>query len=191
MKTSFHTVLLIGQKTGVSTVLDPSSDHKYGYTSVAACHNRDELYKAIVVRASTSPIDTLDVFDHGANGVIAIGDDILVDFSDPERMPDVTLFEQIAGYLDPRAHIRLLGCNTAVGPAGRNLLLALSAALGAERLVFGTIERVLPEQFSEAGFLLSNELLYSSRAALDYPAPTAKMRQHSIVLLQTIIKKTG
>lgn len=133
------------------------------------------------MRASAvRPIDLLDIFDHGAPGKMAIGDETLVDLSNPDAQPDIAVFQSFHHYLSPTAHVRLLGCNTGAGLAGRKLLVKLAATLGGQRVVFGTIERVQPFHFGPDGFQLIDEMLYSNVAALDSEAPAIGKRLDSI-----------
>ena len=150
-----------------------------GYTHVAHCSTRLEFIEAVRHAATVSPLELVDIFDHGAPGAMAIGDELLLNIG--ASPPNVEAFESLHHYLAPTAQVRLLGCNTAVGSPGRKLLVKLAAELGEQRIVFGTIDRVEPYHFGPDGFTLVEELLFSSVAALDSEAPSIGARINAIL----------
>ncbi len=135
-----------------------------------------------------TPIDVLDILDHGNPGVQFLGRNqnersILFgtgpDMTTPLDLPP--RFDELKKLLSRFAIVRLLGCdvggtpNTAVGLniAGRALALKLAAALGEQRQVLLTLAAIRPTFFDENGFKDGPmfESMFSANAALDGPAP--------------------
>jgi len=125
-------------------------------------------------------ISRLDILDHGAEGIQTLGDGLLFasDASPESELIGLGLARAIEPYLAETAQIRLLGCNTGEGKAGRLLLLKLARALGGHRIVFGTIDRVAEASFDRDGYaaVMEHQRLFSSIAALDAEAPGAMRR---------------
>lgn len=131
-------------------------------------------------RLGAARIERLDVFDHGAPGLQSLGDGEL--FASDASAASELIGREIAARIAPRlcdtAQVRLLGCNTGEGQAGRLLLLKLARALGGHRIVFGTIDRVIEGDFDRQGYaqVMEHQRLFSSIAALDMVAPDAARR---------------
>jgi hypothetical protein len=149
------------------------------------CHSKDLVEKLSKLKHK---IDILDIVDHGRPGSIHIGDDMLFE---SDEYPDHPLKgcvspSTVFAHLSELAHIRLLGCNTAVttvnDPAGRMLLLKLAKALGPYQVAYGTLAAVEPEHFNETGFLegQARGLLFSSLAALESEPPSHADRQFNV-----------
>jgi len=148
------------------------------------CCGPGELEAILAARPDRS-IERLDICDHGGSGFITLGGDVLFQSDrDPESLlTNSPLVVGVRDKLTLTAQVRLLGCET--GGAwrrrreGRLLLLKLAQLLNqgarprANRVVFGTIIGVQPNDFDEQGFLHTSDLtmLFSSYSALDSDAP--------------------
>lgn len=165
------------------------------YSAVRWCNSPSNLIEIVEDLARFGPIDVLDIVDHGAAGGMMMGQEILFLFEDGKLTKGEGTARCLANSLSQTAHVRLLGCRTACeagARSGRSLVLAVAQLMGANRVVFGTIERVRSmKHFSqENGFLLEQNLLYSSLAAIDAYAPSATARvrviDQNFTLFQTI-----
>lgn len=111
-------------------------------------------------------IDTLDLYDHGAGGSLLMGNALLfhsADAASTERAAELRPF------LAKGARLRLLGCDTARGEAGQNLLMRLHDVFEGDVTVYGTIAGITLSQFDEYGFrrkYFEELYLYSSHEAL-------------------------
>jgi hypothetical protein len=148
--------------------------------TVARCNGPDDVVQAVRGAAAWGSIDRLDLLDHGAEGIQSMGASILFesDASPASQLVGREIALQIAPYLSETAQVRLLGCNTAEGPAGRLLLLKLARLLGGHRTVFGMIDRVIEADFDPDGYapVMERQRLFSSDAALEGEAPSAMQR---------------
>lgn len=91
-------------------------------------------------------IDMLDIFGHGGPGQQHLRDGTVVfGVGNGPTYNGLTIGRDIAQrlrrYLSLEARVRLLGCKTALGEAGRALLLSLQEELGPDVVVFGTNEQ--------------------------------------------------
>lgn len=136
-----------------------------------------DLIKALE-NARTCSISILDIYYHGAPGTISLGryngaTQVLFasDKSENTRLTGYELVDPLRKYLAPSAHVRLLGCNTAVGSRGRMLIYKLASEIGAGCVVSGTIGNLERRHF-RAGRFVCESLLFSSLAAIDGEAPT-------------------
>jgi hypothetical protein len=149
-------------------------------TCVVRCRQPAELPARLAALAARGPIARLDIFDHGAEGMQMLGGDALFasDAHPGSALIGLELARRIAPQLADTAQVRLLGCSTAEGRAGRLLLLKLARALGGHRIVFGTIDRVVEADFDAGGYarVMEHQRLFSSAAALDIEAPAAMRR---------------
>ncbi len=149
-------------------------------TRVVRCQRPEELPGKLERLGARGRIARLDIFDHGAEGMQMLGAGALFasDAFPGTALVGLELARQLAPYLDETAQVRLLGCSTAEGKAGRLLLLKLARAFGGHRIVFGTIDRVIEADFDREGYarVLEHQRLFSSSAALDAEAPRALRR---------------
>jgi hypothetical protein len=155
---------------------------------VRRCRSPAELPDLVhEVARRFGPVDVLDLYDHGRPGSLMMGDAVLFasDSRPDSPLTNWQLARQLAEALAERAHVRLLGCNTAgmhpasppVAAAGRLLLLKLSLELQWRRTVFGTIEMTDEKHFDQRGFNAELTLLFSSLAALDMsPSDVTRLR---------------
>lgn len=147
---------------------------------VLRCNSPSELDGAIrgAVAESYLKVGRLDIYGHGKPGIQYLGDEILVD------LPKCGNFAMtVSKYLTPDADVRLLGCTTAEGADGQNLLLELHRKLGENRVVFGTIVNCEAEvDFGPEGLLVEveDEYLFSSTEAVTRKAPGQTARQEEI-----------
>lgn len=128
-------------------------------------------------------IDRLDVFDHGNPGLMKLGAEDLFYWAGSNKWSDPWVGEEsafaLSACLAPVAQVRLLGCRTAAGGAGRRLLCKLSEAFGSTRSIEGTIARLYDYYFDSSGAFSApaeRALLFSSTAALDREAPDSDAR---------------
>jgi hypothetical protein len=151
-----------------------------GSARVIRCDRPADLPAALEALGARGPIARLDVFDHGAPGLQQLGDGAL--FASDEAPSSALVGGDLAAALAPHladtAQLRLLGCRTAEGRAGRLLLLKLARALGGRRIAFGAIDRVIEADFDRDGYapVMDPQRLFSSLAALDGEAPEAMRR---------------
>ena len=162
------------------------------YTVVRPCASVSDLIKIVEGVARVRKIDVLDILDHGAGGGIMLGDGLLFLLKDG-KLTGADTARQLASSLSETAQVRLLGCETALesqAGSGQALLLALAHVLGKNRIVFGTLGRVRPSKHfhPDKGFLLVQELLYSSLQAIDHPAPTMKDRHDAIIAHSALLR---
>jgi hypothetical protein len=114
---------------------------------VLRCRRPADLLEKLARLGARGRVARLDVFDHGAEGMQMLGEDALFasdSFAGTALVGD-ELARQLAPYLTETAHVRLLGRATGDGAAGRQLLRKLARALGANRIVSGTVERAAPD----------------------------------------------
>jgi len=121
-------------------------------------------------------LDRLDLFDHGREGRLRMGDPVLFEY--PVGGGAVTgsgLAQQLKPYLAEGAEVRLLGCKTGAAEEGRQLLLQLAEIFGAQRVVYGGLGYIYTLGFDTHGFLdvLICPYLYSSTEAKKGPAPAS------------------
>ncbi len=158
----------------VADRVDPGESH------VVRCRRPEELPDKLERLGARGRIAQLDIFDHGAEGMQMLGAGALFasDAVPGSELVGLPLAARLAPYLTETAQVRLLGCNTGEGKAGRLLLLKLARALGERRIVFGTIDRVVEDDFDRAGYarVMEHQRLFSSVAALDAEAPGAMRR---------------
>lgn len=119
---------------------------------VRRCSHPNELI-ALVRRAvvdASARVDTLDLFDHGSPGRQRMGTDILFD----SKRRNLAIARELRPFLSDRAKVRLLGCETAWGVKGRDMLLDLQDALDRHLsvVVHGTIAPVTAAEFDKGGF---------------------------------------
>lgn len=149
-------------------------------TYVRRCLTVEDFIDAVKTIGARRFVERLDILDHGAEGVQAMGDGVLwrSDAAPESRLVGEELAHEIRPYLSETAQVRLLGCNTAVGKAGRLLLLKLARALGPHRTVYGMIDRVIEDDFDSEGYApaIERQGLFSSSAALEGVAPSARQR---------------
>ncbi len=183
-------ILAIGRPNTTGTgpmtnVVDRARDRVHGLGSLvlARCRDESDLLKAVAHHGrSESRIDILDIFDHGGPGVQNLGGDVLFssDGSRSSKLVGESAAINMRPHLSDVAQIRLLGCLTTGGDGvkGRFLLLKLARALGGNRVVFGTIEKIDHKSFGPDGFPpeMNDSFLFSSFAALDGLAPDSGTR---------------
>lgn len=139
-------------------------------------------------------LDVLDLFDHGTQGVQAMGDDVLFasDYDPDSDLTNLEIARALDRSLKPFAYVRLLGCKTALESgvrSGRMLLIKLARVLGRHRVVFGTNDTIYHTAFDADGFVTTQELrfLYSSLAAIDAPAPENDARMANIMKIRKTV----
>jgi Domain of unknown function (DUF4347) len=181
-------MFLIGhraEKTPLSVVSDldingVAAKLRRGAPAVMRCDGLEDFVLAIKHIGMWGSIERLDILDHGAEGVQSMGNAILFqsDASPESPLVGFEVAREIKPYLRDTAQVRLLGCNTAEGKAGRLLLLKLAKVLGGNRTVFGTIDRVIEDDFDQDGYatVMEHQRLFSSNAALEGEAPSAMQR---------------
>jgi len=182
------TLLVIGWRT--ATISPPTSlmnevAHKVTDSDacrVRRCYAPSSLASVVAeVAARYGAIDRLDLYDHGSAGYLRMGDDQLFRSDDSATSPllGAAVAAALRPYLAPAAVVRLLGCDTAVGPTGRMMLVKLARALGEQRTAVGTIDTTDATDFGTTGFKSSHEAisLFASTAAVDGIAPTPDERR--------------
>jgi Domain of unknown function (DUF4347) len=172
-------------KTRLSLVSDLDIDAVAAHVrgpppGVARCTGLDDFVTAVRRAAAARRIERLDILDHGAEGIQSLGQTILFesDGSPDSPLLGAEIARMLPPYLSETAQVRLLGCNTAEGPAGRMLLLKLARILGGHRTVFGMMDRVIEADFDADGYapVMEHQRLFSSDAALEGEAPGAMQR---------------
>lgn len=195
-------VLVVGDPSGANEVLPDNLTHGElehifelqtklsrarepgAYDEVVRADDPEGLLVAVSAVARRSVIDVLDIADHGRPGLMRIGKHAL--FETDTNRTDLTGAEvlgSLAALVAEGGCIRLLGCRTAAFEDGRALLRRMARATGNRSRVYGTIGRVQLVHFHAPGFLGANNLLFSSEAAIDYPAPTDEDREHNLNLV--------
>jgi Domain of unknown function (DUF4347) len=134
---------------------------------VLACS--DKLIDTLRTEIGSCPIDVLDIYYHGGPGLMTLG-------RSNTPLDSAISISGLGELLAPTAHIRLLGCSTAVGSSGRMLVYKLARALGEKRVVFGTIDSVLFHHFPRGRFDCQL-LLFSSLEAINGEAPKWDQRK--------------
>lgn len=154
------------------------------------CGGVEDLKAAVKeVTEAGERIEILDIIDHAGPGRQYIGEEVLFDGGDDVCAPlhGAAVAAAISEQLTETCHVRLLGCATAAGAAsaegnafgrGRLLLFKLARELGRRRIVFGTLRptHVLDFTASSLEPRLEAEILFSSLAAIDGPAPDKERR---------------
>jgi Domain of unknown function (DUF4347) len=147
---------------------------------VAWCRSPGELIDTMrkAVTETLLEISTLDIYGHGSMGRQKLGEDVLFDAYDENGIA-----RSMRKFLTPDAHVRLLGCTTALGDPGRKLLQDVRNALGEARVVYGTIvncEACI--DFGPRGLLaeMEDEYLFSSTEAISRKAPNQVERQEEL-----------
>jgi Domain of unknown function (DUF4347) len=191
-------VLIIGRRDPISDddlVLEDLYARVQHSTAVAVARCDDPalligIVQTLVERPAAATernlIATLDLFDHGGEGRMRLGKRRL-SLGQTKGGPAVEPIERAAGdlrdYLTPDARVRLLGCETACGLKGQQLLLGLHAWLNeggaTERLAYGALYSIKPESvFDDQGRFDADESIYlfSSREAEAGVAPPLKVR---------------
>jgi hypothetical protein len=154
------------------------------YAAVVSCSKVEAFVAAVQqLGQQIGPIGLLDIVGHGAPGLQMIGDEVLFQADNSTITKGSDVPARLTPWLAPCARIRLLGCKTALGRPGRTLLAKLGLRFGADATVYGTIEAVAAEQFSNAGYSQTLDLLFSSEAAIDHEAPDAKQRTENLEAL--------
>jgi hypothetical protein len=119
---------------------------------VRRCTHPRELVQIVrrVAVEHGARIDTLDLFDHGAPGLQRMGRDILFD----DAKKNLAIASELRQLLSEHARLRLLGCETAWGTNGRNMLLDLQEALDVRHsvVVYGSIAPITVAEFGAQGF---------------------------------------
>jgi hypothetical protein len=150
----------------------------FAFTTCSAPDGFVEAVRKASTAAGDGPIDRLDVYYHGWEGQMWMGEKVLFG-SDAtlDKMTGWDIAEQLvldrAPLLSETALVRLLGCLTGAGRRGRMLLLKLAHHLGGSRVAFGPILDIVPEHFSSStGRFTTPEYLFSSLGALDHDPPS-------------------
>lgn len=144
------------------------------------CSSPDELLGVVkaAVAAKGGPLERLDIFDHGKGGLQQLGPQVLFGVHDSKtpatKMAGFDLIKSLSECLTHDAHIRLLGCETAIEPRGQRLLLDAAGAFGFQRVVYGTVDNITANHFDANGFKTIAEcpFLFSSHDAKLRQAPT-------------------
>ena len=151
------------------------------------------LLDAVVsaVRTLNEPIGVLDLFAHGGSGRLHMGEpreSLLFSADGVSAGPGQALAARLSDFLTQDAHVRLLGCETALDESGKRLLLSLQRAFGKSIVVYDALQAVRPSDFGVGGFLTSREehTLFSSTEAKeledDEVAPTYDERGDELVV---------
>lgn len=189
-------VFLIGTRAGrryrsiiPDLDLDAVADRlQPNHTFVRRCTGVADFVDAVKHAGSRRLVERLDILDHGAAGVQAMGDSILwkSDAAAESRLVGRDIALDIRPYLSDTAQIRLLGSHTAAGRAGRLLLLKLAHVFGPNRTVFGMIEHVAEDDFDAEGYapVMEPWRMFSSSGALEGDAPTAMQRLEHLRAVQ-------
>ena len=175
-------VLVIGQHAPAQVLFEDVAGRVGPDTSTfitLRCRTPGELFDKVrdAVWQRNAPISVLDLCDHGGDGYIRMGDPIEPPlFAAPDIGKEVA--SALADLLTFDAHVRLLGCDTAVASKGRALLLMLSNAFnqqgGKAIVVSGTLKAVNQGDFDVGGFKMAREehYLFSSTEAIAVASPT-------------------
>jgi len=182
-------LLVIGERTPRDAIIEQVARKVSGSTTthIRRCRSPELLVDIVrSVRHSHGPIDSLDLYDHGTRGAIVMGAAALFGSdSDPTTpLTGAAIAAELAPLLSELAHLRLLGCDTAIlefndPEGGRMMLLKLARLLGPRRSVFGTIVGIGAGCFDRDGFNDERvvELLCSAYTAIDFTLPTYNQRQ--------------
>lgn len=132
------------------------------------CPSPAALYEVVrgAVQELNAPVRLLDLYDHGGNGHLVMGDPLDELLFNPFTVGHA-LAGRLAGLLTFDAHVRLIGCETALGQMGKDMLLNLQRAFGKGIVVSGTLAPITPDDFGARGFHVEREeaLLFSSTEA--------------------------
>lgn len=164
-----------GEFEYVAKVARPTKDF-----IVERCTSPQELVNATrsVVMRTRKQIKLLDIFGHGRAGTQFLGDEVLFD-----KATGHEIAAMLGDFLTCDATVRLLGCETAVGPQGQELLTVVQSKLGKSRTVHGMIASIRSHlAFDASGFMAKREeqFLFSSTEAQDSIAPTQQMRLRAL-----------
>lgn len=124
------------------------------------------------------PVDVLDIYDHGTDGIIYLGDVPLFEIGADGELKEPNCASALAPLLADKAVVRLLGCDVGKSTPGQALLQKLAAALNAGQdrgiVVQATIARTNEAHFGREGFKpdLAAYYLYSSEDAKNGVAPS-------------------
>ena len=152
---------------------------------VARCGSPRELVKTVrgVASRTGQRIDVLDLFDHGLPGRQDMGDDVLFDHLGTGMQTALAL----RPLLTADARVRLLGCETALGPNGQALLRLLHETLGGSITVYGTTTMVeagdpVAQDFDGSGFkkVREDSFLFSSTEAATRPLSARETRDQEL-----------
>jgi hypothetical protein len=155
---------IISYPSTLTPVFEDAARRMDGFThprqnSVDRCQRPVQLVQAVAnVATLYGKVSLLDLFGHGRPGVLVLGDGGGGEMTVEEVLP------LVAGYLQPDAQVRLLGCETGLGEPGHAMLCRISAALGG-RTVWGTNSPISGYDFGPDGFLeeVARKVLVSSR----------------------------
>ncbi|MFT3838983.1 MAG: DUF4347 domain-containing protein [Myxococcaceae bacterium] len=165
-------LLVVGQYTpaepgteAVAKAVDPA--HR------VRCAGPNDLLAAVkaAVTAQGGPLTRLDIFDHGKGGLQQLGPHVLFGVPDAKttatKMVGFDLLKSLSASLTHDAHIRLLGCETAMLAEGQRLLLDAAEAAGFQRVIYGTVDDIVANHFDADGFKQIAEcpFLFSSHDA--------------------------
>lgn len=177
-------VLVIGQHSPVQDMFEDVADRgRIGPDTdtfmMLRCSTPGALFDTVrsAVRKLNAPISVLDLYDHGGDGYLRMGDPIEPPLFAAEGV-GADLAKSLADLLTHDAQVRLLGCDTAVAADGKSLLLMLRDAFKKSIVVQGTLKAVVPGDFGVGGFKMAREeqYLFSSTEAAELPkgqvAPT-------------------
>jgi hypothetical protein len=170
-----------------------SQGHPYLVRQCASPAALVPTLRLLMARHGGRKIEELDLYDHGGNGHIHLGDPMLFDARVPPPAtgtaaapvaapPTLTvgadIAREIAPLLTDDARVYLLGCYTAAGDEGRALLLALQALFGKARVVYGSIMPLNLPDFNAHGIIkdFADSALFSSLDAAKSAPPTEAER---------------
>lgn len=177
-------LLVVGERTSPDDDIDPVADQVTARGGdpfvMRRCRSPHALVKVIrdVVIERGMLIDTLDLYDHAARDHVRMGDATLFDIAGK----GVSILRSIRPFLTPDARVRLLGCETAQGEEGRELLKMLCKELGGGVVVYGTLGTITETLFVGGLFRWDKEMsfLFSSTEASLRVAPSWEDRQREI-----------
>src|SRR4051812_25346463 len=110
---SIH-LLIVGRHSPLDPEIEPAAEvtRESGAFHTARCSSPLELLPTVRDHAARfGVIDTLDLFDHGGNGHLFMGNRVLFNDDGTGRL----IARWLRPLLTPDARVRLLGCETAVG----------------------------------------------------------------------------
>lgn len=146
---------------------------------VERCASPDEVVPTARRLAREGKIDVLDLVDHGAEGRLRMGAGVLFGAGARGRY----IVSGLRPLLTPNARVRLIGCATAQGQRGQELLAMLQRELGDGIAVYGTLRWITHEQFGPHGFkkLHEEHFLFSATEAASRVAPSPEERADEVV----------
>lgn len=170
-------VLVIGQHDPVQDIFEAAAARVGPNTDtfmMLRCPAPDLLFDTVLraVRALNEPISVLDLYDHGGNGRLHMGEPreaLLFSADGASAIAGQALAGKLADLLTHDAHVHLLGCETALEEPGKRMLLTLQRAFGKSIVVHGTLQAVGPSDFGVGGFQMLREghVLFSSTEAAE------------------------